>query len=505
MSTIPERLHTVRQMYRLRGDGKTAADVSYAIYVGVLLLGAVAFPWVRAVALTMAEPEVLLFFTDPAAGQIAGVACGMMLVGLAVLGTLRGPALLAPFFTAALAGNDLPRSRTLLRPFLAAAFGLMAVLVGAAVTIGGVLLSTGSSTALQSIAFVAGTACFSVLGGVAWLAGQARHEQNSGRLPTVLLAVVLFAWLVPVFTDFSPWGWLGLLWPSGEAGNQWALVGLAAVAGVAASGVPRLLNSLTGTALLEQAHHWQAAGTFAWLGDANAALANYRVPPRRGRTWQAVKHVAVPLRFIVRDFVGVWRTPYRALAGTISMVFGNLLLFLAPILEVAPAWLYGGLGASLCYMAAGVFSDGFRHAAETASAPALYGYSTPQLYGLHALLPASWALMCTAIAAGCAAVAGAPISLAAAAVPLVLVAVRAYDSIKGQLPLTLLTPMPTQFGDMSTIAVLAWQADALLISTAVGAVTVALAANSSPIGTAIFLGCAEAAMLVMTRRRMRNQ
>src|SRR5699024_6273432 len=131
-----------------------------------------------------------------------------------------------------------------------------------------------------------------------------------------------------------------------------------------------------------------------------------------------------------------------------------------------PEWIPAAVGAGISYAALGVFTDGLRHAAETAAAPPLYRYSTAGLYGLHAILPALWAIACTLIGASLAP-AGTSLGLVISmgSLALFVVAARVYDSAKGPLPPVLLTPISTPAGDLSGLLVIAWQADALLIVT----------------------------------------
>lgn len=505
MTITPDRLGSVRAVYRRRGDGKTRGDANYAIYVGFLVLLTVAVPWGWGIGLTLANPSVLSILTGPNTGQVVGVVCGFILAGLAATGAVRGPALLSPFFTAVLAGNDLPRSRTLQRPFLQSAALLTVILMGIALLASTVLMATGTVTAWNGVAFVAAAGCFGVLGSVAWLSGQVLGTKHAGKLSAVLLAAALLTWAIPALAILVPWGWVGRLWPLGSIVNLWALAGLLLVTATAAWRVPKLLNSLTGTTLMDQSQRWQAAGVSAFVGDAAAALGSFRAQPQWGRTWQAVTLSQVPVRFFFRDFIGTLRTPKRFLTGFIFLMLGNLAMAVGPNLLGMPAWLLGGVGGGLCYLALGVFSDGFRHAAEAASAPPLYKYSNTQLYALHAILPLALALACSAIAIALVAVIGEPISVAAVGVSALMVVVRAYDSAKGPLPVSLLTPMPSQFGDMSTLTVLAWQADALLISLAAGATLLALTSSGSWLAALTLLAGAGLVILATTRRRIRSQ
>lgn len=503
MTTSPDRLRSVRSVYRRRGDGRTRGDTTYAIYVGFLVLLTVAAPWGWGIGLTLAKPSVLSILTGPNADHVVGVVDGFVLAGLAAVGAVRGPALLSPFFTAVLAGNDLPRSRTLRRPFIQSAALLTGMLMVIALLASIVLVATGTTTAWNGMAFVAAAGCFGFLGSVTWLSGQVLGDKHAGKLSAGLLAAALFTWAIPTLGVLTPWGWVGRLWMTGSSVNLWALAGLLLVTAAAAMRVSKLLNALSGTALMDQSLRWQAAGISTFVGDAAAALGSFRAQPQWGRTWPAVTRNHVAVRFFIRDFIGTLRTPKRFMTGIIFLLLGNLAMVLGPSLLGMPTWLLGGLGGVFCYLALGVFSDGFRHAAEAASAPPLYKYSNTQLYALHAILPLMVALLCSAVAI--AAAAGIPVSAAPVGVSILVVIVRAYDSAKGPLPVSLLTPTPSLFGDMSTLTVIAWQADALLISLAAGAALLTLASSGSLIAALTLLVGAALVMIATTRRRIQSQ
>lgn len=502
MSITPDRLRSVRAAYRRRGDGRTSADIAYAVYVGLLVLLTVAAPWCWGVGLTLAQPNVLSILKGPDADHMLGVMCGCILAGVVVFGAVRGPALLSPFFTLVLAGNDLPRSRTLRRPFMQSAALLTGILMGVALMAGTVLVATGNASAWDAVAFMAAVGCFGVLGSVAWLSGQVLGDKNAAKLSTGLLLSSLFNVAVPSLAVLAPWGWVGRLWLAGSTVNLWALAGLLLVTAATVRLVPKLLNSLTGTALLDQSTRWQVAGVSAFVGDAAAALGSFRAQPRWGRTLPAVTRNHVAARFLIRDFLGALRTPKRFMTGIVFLLLGNFTLVLGSSLLGMPAWLLGGLGGVLCYLAVGVFSDGFRHAGEAASAPPLYKYSNTQLYALHAAFPLVVTFVCSLIVTASVAATGVPVGARALGISVLIVIVRAYDSAKGSLPVSLLSPMPSQFGDISTVAVLVWQADAILISAAAGAALLALISSGSLLAAATLLVGTTLVILAKTKRRI---
>ena len=507
MPSRPERLRTVREVYRRRSDGRTTGDIAYALYAGVLVTAISGVPAIGALAQVLAQPVVLHALAAPEAGQVVGLLCGVGLAVFAAIGAVRGPALRSPFLLSVLAGNDLPRSRTLMRPFRAAAIALASIITAIAVMIGTVLVMTGTATPASVAWFAFAAATFGVLSSVAWLAGQVLGAQRAWILTTVVLAATLLTWAVPSVAVLTPWGWIALLWPP-EASLAWWPLALLAITTLTAAGfVPSALNALSGPVLLEQAHRWQAAGIATGTADFASALAIYRARPRLGRSWRAVTSAWLLTRFFIRDLIGILRTPGRFFAGTAFLLLGGFLTALAFAVTGIPAWIPAAIGAGVSYAALGVFTDGFRHAADTAAAPPLYGYSTAQLYALHAILPALWTITCTVIGASFTSVAGPPLNLkpllSIGLLAIFLMTVRAYDSAKGPLPPALLTPVYTPGGDLSGLMVLAWQADALFIATITAPVTTSVAAGS-PLTGMVFFVFASLAMVALTSKRLRN-
>lgn len=179
--------------------------------------------------------------------------------------------------------------------------------------------------------------------------------------------------------------------------------------------------------------------------------------------------------------------PARFLAATVILALGGFAVALAFSTSASPTWL-ALLGAGLIYGGLGSLTDGFRHAAETASAPALYGYSAAKLYVLHAAFPLLMSVLATTLGGALALMTddGDSTSLFLVAMSATfIVTVRAYDSAKGPLSQTLLTPIDTPIGDMSGLWVLFWQGDALLLALLV--VVIAIQPQTLLIGVMIML------------------
>ncbi|MEP7763481.1 hypothetical protein [Sanguibacter sp. 25GB23B1] len=473
------RLAAVRAVHGGRGDARSTGDVAYVVYATVLVLAIVVAPLVRGLVIGLSGPEVLGVLTAPSAARGVGVVVGLLLAACVLLGQVRGPALTSPFFTVAVAGTDLPRSVTLRRPFCTATALLVTSSALVAAVLAWVLHDATGLPSSSAGALVLGASAVGLLAAVAWLLGQRLSPARASGLAGILAVVTGLHAVVPTIGILVPTGWAGALWPVESSIPSWAetaaLPALVAAALLAVAAVPRLLDALGGVELLAQARRWETAGTSASAGDLSGALGQFRPPPRTGRAWWAVRGRSSVGRFVVRDLVGALRTPARAAGGALVLVLAGTLLatglegpeLLGPVVAA--------VGAVVGYLALGVVADGFRHAAEAASAPTLYRYGTGSLFALHGLLPTACALLLTG--AGTAVVAGPDLAIgsAVAALACFLVLVRARDSAKGPLPPQLLTPVSTPAGDASGVAIVVWQADALIVSALVAA-----AASTAP-------------------------
>lgn len=374
----------------------------------------------------------------------------LVITGFVWLGRVRGPVIVSPFFVSLLAGTDVPRRTALRRTALASALTVIAVfLVPAAI----VAVRLRSEPLLAG-AVVLGAVVLGALCALAWLCGQARTFPR-----------------------------------------------------------PRLLDRLDGEELLAQSLRWQAAGVLASTGDLAAAAGRFRALPRIGRRWRAVG--TRPL-FLLRGLVGAARTPLRLAAGVIGLALAGLAIGVAVTGLVtsgahAAWWVLAVIGPVIGHLALGPLTDGFRHAAEAAASPPLYGVSTGGLYVRLAAVPllvgvvagaaGGWvgAALAGAGLAGAGLVPLASSAVLAATVMGVLVVVRAFDSAKGALPLHLLTAnVPSPAGDPTALIMLGWQADALLIAAATGPIALTgLLLVVGTGGTAVLGGSAVAIIAVV--------
>lgn len=499
-----DRVRTTRRRYAERVGPRAPGDTAYLAYLVVLVLAMVVIPLLIGMGRVLSQPEILSALQSPRSDRVVHLVSGVFLAAAAALGLHRGPAHLPPVLVVILAGNDLPRSRTLRRPFVGAALGVIVLVTVAGALVGTVLTLGGEAEVLAAVSLVGASAALGAIGATMWLAGQRAGNRHGWLLPASLLVATLITLPLPTLAAVTPWGWMAQTWPPTASGPPWALLPLVLVALVCLDRAAGLLDRVPGAVLLDQARRWEIVSVAAFTGDLSSALATFRSRPVLGRGWRAVPGVVAPLQYLVRDLVGAARTPVRMLTGLSFLTLGGLLTSLAGAGTPLPPWVLAGLGAATSFAALGTLTDGFRHAGATRWAPTLFGHLTGRLYLLHTAFPVLATVGCT-LAGGVVArlIGWGAADLLAALLPGVLVvAVRAFDSVKGPLPLTLLTPVPSPVGDMSGVVVMAWQADALLLSVALGVGwTYAVTAVSAPVatvGAALALGI----VVALTRGRL---
>ncbi|MBT0773400.1 hypothetical protein KIH74_30925 [Kineosporia sp. J2-2] len=475
------RLRRLRDVHAGRG-GADAPDLVYAGYVVVLLVLFIGVPLLLAAVRALSGDEVAGAVFSAAGERGLRIGVGGFLAAAAACGRVYGPVTPEPFFVTLLVGTDLPRALALRRPFLLATAVAAVPLATAGLVAGLTFLANGVLSGPGLVRFLAVVAAVIVLAAWLWLAGQVLPDRWAWVLPGVVLTLTGTGLLVPAADVPTPWGWAARA-VVGHDGTAWAAAVLLVVtAGAAVVTVPVLLSATSGPRLRADAERRQITRTAAFSGEITVALDVYRARPGLGRTWRAVRGRPAPVRFLVRDLVAGARTPVRFSVGCLTLVVGLGLTAHAPGLLVA------GAGSGLVYLALGVFSDGFRHAAQAGAGPPLYGVGVAELFVVHSLLPLT-ALLVTAVAVG---------GTGVVAAGLLLVAVRAYDSAKGPLPPILLTPVASPAGDLSSLNVLIWQADAALISVFCGAVI----AVAQPVHAAVAATVIVALLLAGLRRRL---
>lgn len=460
-----------------------------------------AAPLARMIWLALTRPDAISALTSSEAPVITSIAVAMLWAGALLLGRDRGPALRPPVLTHVLASSPLGRAESFRGPVLRAGAVVTSVCALAAGLIG-FSLRYSSLVSLESVWVFTGVgALVGVISAVAWLAGQA-FPRTATALASVLVALGVLGAFVPEVLSVTPWGWAGAAYPitggasrvgqleslglSGglglfESPSQLAsLVALAALTCALVSAMPSMLNRLRQAELFTQAVHWELAVLRTGIMEFESAAGTYRRPPRRGRSIRAVwPGLPVPLRFLVLDAVGAARRPARLLSGLAALATAGALIFFTLSAD-------GGAGVSLLAAAAGVIAylglgpltDGLRYAASAAADYPLFGISDERLLAGHTLLPLLVALamltLATCVAAfalsGASFTATWPHALAAIlTLGISVVVSRIAVSLKGPMPASLLTPIPSPAGDLSVIMQLVWALDGVLLAAAAGA------------------------------------
>lgn len=476
------QLGAALEIWRTR-TRKTRGDQAYLVYAILLGVAVVIVPIVRAVWLSAVSDEGIRALSAPAAPAVAGLAAVALWAAALLLGRERGPALLAPFLSHALATSGLRRAVAFRSPVLRSAAVVIAVTTAVAVLAGTALLHRGLADPLGVVAFAVAGALVGCIASVGWLAGQALPR----IAPWLALGLLVFGActaIAPVVRPFSPWGWVELLYPT--VGTPFALAALVALAVGLAATAPTLLDRLSATELTAQALRWEAATTHTSSMDFSLAADIYRGRPHLGRGIRAVASARsssarprrarparrLPAVFLRRDAVGAIRTPGRLVVGVLALAAAGALLALAAT-PAAPGWLLGAIAGLVAYAGLGAFTDGIRHAASVAADLPLYGVSDARLLANHSAFPLIVAIVVLlAAVVTCALVfalpVAAPIAGALAFGPLALLA-RIGSALKGPMPPVLLTPIPTPMGDMGAAMRLIWAVDGLLIAAIAGA------------------------------------
>ncbi|MBO1900392.1 hypothetical protein J4H92_00320 [Leucobacter weissii] len=460
------------RIWRARGL-RARGDRAYLLYLGLLVLLVVAAPLVRAVWLSLTSPAGIALLASAAAPGTAALVAAVLWAGALLLGRERGPALLPPFPSYALATSGLTRADAFRSPMLRAVALLTVATASTAALIGGGLLSSGSGGAAMGAAmFVAGGALVGVIAAVAWLAGQAL-PRAAVPLALGVLSLGAAAAAAPLLRSVTPWGWVGLLYPGGASPHALAaLTALTALAVALVAAVPSLMSRIGTAELLAQAGRWDSATVHASGMDFGAAATVYRGRPHLGRRVRAIRPLGwQPAVFLLRDALGAARTPGRLLVGVLAVASAGAILALA-FAPGAPGWALGAAAGLVLFAGLGPLTDGVRHAASVASDLPLYGIGDERLLASHALFPLLAALIVVlASAAACALLAGLsvpPPLVASSVLALLAVAVRIGQALKGPLPPALLTPIPTEVGDLGAVARLAWALDGPLLAGAAG-------------------------------------
>ena len=518
---MSDPLASVREVWAQRTQARSRSDVLYLLYaalMGVLVIGA---PLLHAAGAFLARPDVLPALLHPAVPTVLTGLCAGLGAVMVMIGAVRGPALLPPFFTATLADSGIRRRRVLRRPFARA---LLLPVLGSltlAALIAATLLSAGRTSPAPVLWWLLAALGTGLLLGSAWLAGELLEPLPRRLLALGLLLGGVLAAALPsgagpaaVFPvdSSSPGAAAGPAAPgagstSGPAATAWA-IGLLGAGLLAVGAGTVLLDTARGRVLREQAARWESATTVATTGDMVGAAGAFRTPPTAGRRLPAVGPGSLPLLYARRDAVAWLRSPERTAVGALITLLAAAVLTGSTLLTGPLSWGAALLGATAMWAGSGPYTDGIRHAVHTAGAPTLFGQTTESQALLHAIAPTLALALLTLLGSAATLWMSGTVEtaeLSGLLLPLallpILLAGRVRDAAKGAMPLGLMTPMPTPQGDLSVLPLLAWQSDAILLALAAGVLLAALV----PLGPGWLLAGAAltlAGMTLMARARL---
>lgn len=449
---------------------RTAGDRGYFAYLVLMVALVAVAPVARAIWLSATGADGIALFSSPAAPHATVLVVAVLWASGLLLGRDRGPAVLPPFLTYALVTSDLSRSDTLRGPVIRAGALVTTVTTSVAGLVGASLMSNGLAEPLGVVTFTLAGALVGVIATVAWLAGEA-FPRAAGAIALGVVALAVAAAFVPGPQSFTPWGWVGALYPGGSSPQ--ALAALFAWAAALVAAGPMLLNRIDHGELAAQASRWDSATSHATGMDFSTAASVYRRRPHAGRRVGAVSAGrGMPVTFLIRDAIGATRTPGRLIVGAIA-VFGAGALMTFAFAPGSPGWVLGAAAGLVLFAGLGPLTDGVRHAASVASDLPLYGISDESLLANHLLFPAVviGALLLAAVVV-CATLIGVGVlapALSAVSLGLLALVARVNDALKGPLPVATLAPVPTPMGDVSAGIRMAWALDAPLLAAAAGA------------------------------------
>jgi hypothetical protein len=492
-----ERVRAVRHRFARRGDRATVRGRAYAAYLLALLALLYLLPLVRAVK---TSPVLLPAASDP---RVTPVACALAVAacwGAQLAGRFWGPLVLHPFLLHVLASTDLPPAGylgTIARRRLAYA-GTAALLALCAAAYLTTDLFGHPGTALLALALAAGLGAVTA---AAWLWGQVRALPGNAGLACAAAAAGV------VVTG------AGRALPDAGDG-PWLLAGvLAAAAAVLARAALRSVGSVDLAGLARESARAAQALTYAGTGTLHHALDLYRPEPR-GFTSVLVRPDGRLRGHLAQGAVRALRTPGRAGAAMVLVPAGGAVLTLgAGGPEGPPALVLWVAGALCVYLGSGWASETWRGLRDELTMAPLFGGR----WGGTLARTLAWPV--TAVTAGAFlggglvltvqwARPGGPAAhtllLVAGSVLLVLAA-RFLREMKLHLPLELLVPVITPFGDLSAVRVVLWQFDGPV--TVVTGVAVLSAVPSAPgaAGLAVVMAaCCAGAGLRRTGRAYRR-
>ncbi|MFE2195647.1 hypothetical protein ACFXAQ_33160 [Streptomyces olivaceus] len=468
-----DRVRAVWHRYSRRGDRASAGSRAYTAYL-VVLFGA----FFLAPALHAAGTSPALFSLS-APGAATSVSCAFTVTlcwSAQLAGRFWGPLVLQPFVLHVFTSTDLPPTAYLggaarRRLRYAGTALLLASCAAAYLTTD---LFDDLSTVPPAVAVAAGAGA---LGAVAWLWGQVRTPRDNLVLASAAGATALLVTLT------------GHRIPDAGTGGLWLVAVAAATTAVILARVAfRSLRTVDLARLARESSRASQAQTYVLTGTLHHALDLYRPEPR-GFTSALFRPDGRLRGHLAQGAVRALRTPGRTSAAALLLLTGGSLL--AAGTAGGPALPLWAAGACCVYLGSGRVGETWRGLRDELTLPPLFGGRWRGTLARALAWPAAAVTAGTLLGGGAAAATRWPqydahpadTALLAAATIVLVLGARFLREMKSNLPLSLLLPVMTPFGDLSGLLVVAWQFDGLV--TVVLGTALLHAAPSAPVAAAL--------------------
>ncbi len=468
-----DRVRAVWHRYSRRGDRTSAGSRAYTAYL-VVLFGA----FFLAPALHAAGTSPALFSLS-APGAATSVSCAFTVTlcwSAQLAGRFWGPLVLQPFVLHVFTSTDLPPTAYLggaaRRRLRYAGTALLLASCAAAYLTTDLFDDLG--TVPQAVAVAAGAGA---LGAVAWLWGQVRTPRDNLVLASAAGATALLVTLT------------GHRIPDAGTGGLWLVAVAAATTAVILARVAfRSLRTVDLARLARESSRASQAQTYVLTGTLHHALDLYRPEPR-GFTSALFRPDGRLRGHLAQGAVRALRTPGRTSAAALLLLAGGALL--AAGTAGGPALPLWAAGACCVYLGSGRVGETWRGLRDELTLPPLFGGRWRGTLARGLAWPAAAVTAGTLLGGGAAAATRWPqydahpadTALLAAATIVLVLGARFLREMKSNLPLSLLLPVMTPFGDLSGLLVVAWQFDGLV--TVVLGTALLHAAPSAPVAAAL--------------------
>ncbi|MFF4634932.1 hypothetical protein ACFY1G_04125 [Streptomyces olivaceus] len=468
-----DRVRAVWHRYSRRGDRASAGSRAYTAYL-VVLFGA----FFLAPALHAAGTSPALFSLS-APGAATSVSCAFTVTlcwSAQLAGRFWGPLVLQPFVLHVFTSTDLPPTAYLggaaRRRLRYAGTALLLASCAAAYLTTDLFDDLGTVPPAVAVAAGAGA-----LGAVAWLWGQVRTPRDNLVLASAAGATALLVTLT------------GHRIPDAGTGGLWLVAVAAATTAVILARVAfRSLRTVDLARLARESSRASQAQTYVLTGTLHHALDLYRPEPR-GFTSALFRPDGRLRGHVAQGAVRALRTPGRTSAAALLLLTGGALL--AAGTAGGPALPLWAAGACCVYLGSGRVGETWRGLRDELTLPPLFGGRWRGTLARGLAWPAAAVTAGTLPGGGAAAATRWPqydahpadTALLAAATIVLVLGARFLREMKSNLPLSLLLPVMTPFGDLSGLLVVAWQFDGLV--TVVLGTALLHAAPSAPVAAAL--------------------